>query len=136
MWTKIEADFQPGVSLGSFPGSRYTGYGSYKRVLPWVGWDSDEAFSAGEDLIGLDLWHINLDRPLDGAISWDDYPNTNGATVRWTPDAERWYLQRYHSIERNLYKNRRRDGSLSETRSNRSNAEDSRYTFEVEYTDF
>jgi len=135
MRTKIESDFQPGVRLGSFPERTSNGYGSYKRVLPWVGWDSGEAFGAGEDLIGLDLWHVDLDRPLSGSISWDEYPNTNGATVRWTPDAERLYLQRFHSIERRLYKNRRGDGSLSETRSYRSNAEDSQYTFEVEYTD-
>lgn len=131
MRSKIEADFQPGVSLGSLPGATNSGYGSYKRVLPWVGWDSDEAFGAGEDLIGLDLWHIDLDRPLDGAISWDDYPRVNSVS----PEGARLGLQSYHSIERKLYKNRRGDGSLSETRSYHSNAEDSKYTFEVEYTD-
>ncbi len=128
----IERDFQPGVNLGSFPND-YGSIGSYKRVLPWIGWDSNEGFGAGEDLIGLDLWHVDLDRPLDGSILWDDYPETG--TYRWTPDLERLYLQRFHSIERDLYKNRLRDGGLSETRSYRSNAEDSRYTFEVEYTD-
>ncbi|GAB5473607.1 MAG: hypothetical protein Mars2KO_17060 [Maribacter sp.] len=134
-WTmreNIERDFQAGVNLGSFPGSSGSA-GSYKRVLPWVGWDTNEAFGAGEDIIGLDLWHIDLERPLNGSISWNDY--IGRSSVRWTPDLERSYLQRYHSIERDLYKNPRSDGSLSETRSYRSNAENSRYTFEVEYTD-
>ncbi|MDO6517787.1 hypothetical protein [Zobellia uliginosa] len=131
MRKKIEADFQVGIALGSFPDSTFGGYGSYLRVMPNMGWDSNEAFGAGEDLIGIDLWHIDLDRPLDGEISWDDYPRFNNMN----PGGRSEYFQNLHSIERKLYKNRRDDGSLSETRSYRSNAEDSKYTFEVEYTD-
>lgn len=133
MREKIERDFQPGVQIGSFPGATFSGGGSYRRVLPWIGWDGNEAFGAGEDLVGLDLWHVDLDRPLEGSVEWDLYQSPT--VTRWTPDLERSYFQRFHSIERDLYKNRRSDGSLSETRSYRSNEENSRYTFEVEYTD-
>lgn len=134
MREKIERDFQPGVQIGSFPQSTFHGGGSYRRVLPWIGWNGDEGFGGGEDLIGLDLWHIDLDRPLEGSVEWDLYVSPPTAS-RWTPDLERSYFQRFHSIERDLYKNRRGDGSLSETRSYRSSKENSRYTFEVEYTD-
>ncbi|MGB3799345.1 MAG: hypothetical protein WA952_05980 [Lewinella sp.] len=128
MRDRIERACLPNVGLGSYPEGPF-GVGSYDRVLRPNGRNSGSSF-AGEDLVALDLWHIDLDTPLSGSIDWTKY-----SREQQTPESSLATLHRAYSIERNVYKNRRGDGSLSETRSYRSNEEDSRYTFEVEYTD-